>query len=71
MSGRGVSKKMLHVGAKVRFSFGGSDVVATVIEDRGPLGVGGAQVLRVRLPVAGTDEVMEFEVLATDVSVAA
>jgi hypothetical protein len=65
------SKKPLAVGAKVRFKFGGRDVVATIIEDRGPLGVDGVQILRVRLELAGINESMEFEVPATDVSVAA
>jgi hypothetical protein len=71
MPARRVSKKGLAVGTKVRFKLGGRDVVATIIEDRGPLGVGGVQILRVRLQVAGTDEVMEFEVPATEVSAAA
>ncbi len=71
MSACRTSTKALRVGAKVRFKFGSSDVVATVIEDRGPLGVGGVQILRVRLQVAGTDEVMEFEVPANEVSAAA
>jgi hypothetical protein len=68
---RARTSKKLGVGTEVRFQFGGRDVVATVIEDRGPLGVGGVQILRVRLAIAGTDEVMEFEVPATDVSAAA
>jgi len=59
------------VGTKVRFKLGGREVVATIVEDRGPLGVGGVQILRVQLEVAGTDELMEFEVPATDVSAAA
>jgi hypothetical protein len=60
-------KKQFAVGTKVRFKLGGRDVEATVIEDRGSLGIGGAQLLRVRLHVSGTDEVIEFEVPATEV----
>jgi hypothetical protein len=61
------SKKQFAIGTKVRFKLGGRDVVATVIEDRGSLGSGGAQLLRVRVHVSGTDEVMEFEVPGTEV----
>jgi hypothetical protein len=71
MPRRHKSKLRLAVGTKVRFKLGGRDVVGTVIEDRGPLGIGGVQLLRVRLRVAGTDEVMEFEVPATELSAAA
>ena len=71
MALRRESKKGLAVGARVQFDLGGRNVVATVIEDRGPLGIDGVQILRVRLQVAETDEVLEFEIPATDVSSAA
>jgi hypothetical protein len=71
MPARRASKKQFTVGTKVRFKLGGRDVVATIIEDRGALGVGGTQILRVRLQLSGTDEVMEFEVPATEVRAAA
>ena len=71
MPARPASKKHFAIGSKIRFKLGGRDVVATVIEDRGYLGVGGAQLLRVRLQVSGTDEVLEFEVPATEVRAAA
>lgn len=71
MAARHASKKHFAVGARVRFKLGGRDVMATVIEDRGSLGIGGAQLLRVRLTVSGTDEVMEFEVPASEVRAAA
>ncbi len=45
--------------------------MATVIEDRGPLGVEGRRLLRVRMEVEGADEPLEFEVPATDVGAAA
>ena len=64
-------KKHFAVGTKVRFKLGGRDVTGTVIEDRGPLGTAGGQILRVRLQVSGTDDVIEFEVPATEVRVAA
>ena len=64
-------KKPLAIGTKVRFKLGGRDVVATIIEDRGPLGAGGVQIVRVRVAVAGTDGSMEFVVPASDVQAAA
>ena len=71
MPARNPSKKRLAVGTKLRFKLGGRDVVATIIEDRGSLGIGGAQILRVRMQVSGTDEVIDFEVPATEVRTAA
>lgn len=71
MPARSASKKQFAIGTRVRFELGGRDVVATVIEDRGRLGTDGAQLLRVRLQVSGTDEVLEFEVPATEVRAAA
>ena len=59
------------VGAKVTLTFGGREVVATVIEDRGPLGVGGRKLLRVRLDIGEGVEPVEFELPAADVRVAA
>lgn len=45
--------------------------MATVIEDRGPIGVGGRQLLRVRLDIEDTAEPIEFELAAADVRTAA
>jgi hypothetical protein len=47
------------VGSKVRLRFGGRQVVGTVVEDRGPIGVGGRRLVRVRLEVDGQQ--IEFE----------
>lgn len=60
-----------HVGDRVQFSFGGHPTVGTIIEDRGPLGVGGRQLIRVRVDVAETDETLEFEIPVSDVKSAA
>jgi len=59
------------VGAKVTLKFGGREVNAIVIEDRGPLGIGGRRILRVQLELEDGDEPIEFELPATDVQVAA
>lgn len=56
------------IGSRVRMSFGTSEVVATVIEHRGPLGVGGVELLRVRFDFAGGNEPIETEVPVDDVS---
>ncbi|HZU81871.1 MAG TPA: hypothetical protein VE987_03095 [Polyangiaceae bacterium] len=45
--------------------------MATVIEDRGNIGVGGRRLLRVRVELTGGAEPLEFEVPAADVRVAA
>lgn len=57
------------VGAQVRMRFGVKEVVATVIEHRGPLGRGGRQIVRVRFQFEGADEPIELEVPADDVTV--
>jgi hypothetical protein len=67
---RAVKKKRIAVGSKVRFKLGGRDVLAVVVEDRGLLGVGGEQVWRVQVRVSGIDEVMDFELPASDLRIA-
>jgi hypothetical protein len=51
--------------------FAGREVVATVIEDRGPVGMKGRRLLRVRLDVGDTSEPLEIEIPAADVKSAA
>src|SRR3954471_1146739 len=41
--------RRLKVGTRVRFIFGAGEVEAEVVEDRGSLGAGGRQIVRVRL----------------------
>lgn len=48
--------------------FGVADVVATVMEHRGPLGVGGKELLRVRFQFEGANEAIETEVPVDEVS---
>lgn len=60
------------VGARVEVFFGTDWVGATVIEDRGNIGVGGRRLLRVRLEMPDTgDDPLELELPAADVKVAA
>ncbi|MEZ4224256.1 MAG: hypothetical protein R3B13_25125 [Polyangiaceae bacterium] len=59
------------VGSRVVLTLGGRQVVATVIEDRGPIGHGGRQLLRVRVEFEDVGEAIEFELPAADVRVAA
>ena len=49
--------------------FAVKEVVALVIEHRGPLGVGGRQIIRVRFQLEGVDEPIETEVPAEEVTV--
>lgn len=59
------------VGSRVKLRFGVNDVTATVIEDRGNIGVGGRRLLRVRLEIPSTNEPIELEVPAEDVKAVA
>jgi hypothetical protein len=53
----------LKVGDRVRFQFGTSRWVGRVVEDLGPLGRGGRQIVRVVAPIDPTGE-MSFELPA-------
>lgn len=50
----------------VYFKFGAGNVLARVIEHRGPLGVGGEELVRVRFIFAGADLSTETEVPLAD-----
>jgi hypothetical protein len=70
----GVARKIAPappLGALVRLPFGGTDVVATVLEDRGPLGIDGRHLVRVRFFLEGTADPVETEVPAEDLSIVA
>jgi len=54
--------KIPAVGSKVQMRFGTVDVVATVTEHRGPLGVGGKELVRVTFRFSGADDIIETEV---------
>jgi hypothetical protein len=56
------------VGSRVRMRFGTEDVVATVTEHRGPLGVGGRELIRVRFFFTDTDDPVETEVPVDEVT---
>lgn len=61
---------MVHVGDIVAINYGPRTVKARVVEDRGPLGVGGRQIVVVRLDVDDpTDEPRQFEVPAETLKV--
>ncbi|UCH26927.1 MAG: hypothetical protein JSV66_04610, partial [Trueperaceae bacterium] len=49
------------VGQRVSFRLGTSDVEATVIEDRGPIGINGRRLVRVRLDADFYGEEHDFE----------
>jgi hypothetical protein len=59
------------VGSRVKFVFGLDEVIGTVIEDRGDLGIGGRRLLRIRFEIEGAGEPFETEIAAEDVKVAA
>ena len=45
-----VSEKLFHVGDRAWYVSGGYDVEVEVIEERGPLGVGGRHLVRILVP---------------------
>lgn len=59
------------VGALVRMRFGASTVVATVLEDRGPLGMGGRHLVRVKFLLEGTEDAVETEVPVEELTLVA
>lgn len=61
MKSRSSRKKTLRVGSRVKLDFAGREVTGVVIEDRGPLGVGGRRILRVRLDWGEVAEPVEGE----------
>jgi hypothetical protein len=70
-SRRDKPKSSLAVGSRVKFVFGIDEVTATVVEDRGNVGIGGRRLLRVRLDIPDTSEPIELEIPADDVKAAA
>jgi len=60
------NKTTLRVGDAVRVRLGARDIDATVVEDRGTIGIGGRNLVRVRVELA--DEGLEFELPADEVS---
>ena len=59
------------VGSLVVMPLGGTKCPATIIEDRGPLGVGGQRIVRVRFMHESTEEPFETEVPSEDLEVIA
>ncbi len=57
------------VGARVRMRFGTADVIATVTEHRGRLGVNGQELLRVAFQFAEANEPIETEVPLDEITV--
>ena len=57
------------LGSNVQMRFGIKQVIAVVIEHRGPLGVGGRELIRVRFQFEGANEPIETEVPVDEVTV--
>lgn len=51
MSKTSASVPRLKLGDRIRFVFGDAEIEAIVIEDRGNLGVGGRQIVRIRTEI--------------------
>jgi hypothetical protein len=59
-------QRRLRVGDRVAFSFIGRAIEATVVEDRGDIGVGGRQLVRIRMFSEMDDYDREFEMPAEE-----
>ncbi len=59
MKRKSANKARINVGDRVRFVFGTSKVVATIVEDMGHIGVGGRRLLVVAFPFGG--ELRKFD----------
>jgi hypothetical protein len=59
------------VGALVKMRFGTSDVVATVLEDRGPLGIRGRHLVRVKFLLEATEDAVDTEVPVEELTLVA
>lgn len=55
------------VGERVRFTVGRRNIEGEIIEDRGNLGYGGVQIVRVAQPDDYSGEIEEFEVPVDEV----
>ncbi len=66
---RSAQQQIPKVGSRVRFVLAGREVVATVIENRGPF-ADGRSILRVRLDISDSDPI-EFDIPAAEVKIAA
>lgn len=54
-----------HVGDRALLHYGREDVEVEVIEERGPIGLHGRRLVRVRMPITASDPV-ELEVAEVD-----
>lgn len=59
------TQNMFHVGERVLLHIGRHDLLATITEDRGPLGPDGGHVFRVAVLYALSEDPSEFEVPAS------
>lgn len=51
-------RKAWKVGDRVRFRFGASQVIGVIIEDRGPIGVGGRRLLTVQARIDPMNDIV-------------
>lgn len=63
---KGAPAKHFGPGARVRFALAGQEVLGTVVEDRGPLGMGGRALVRLQTDGSGSTEPNEFEAPAAE-----
>jgi hypothetical protein len=60
---------VFHVGDRALLHYGREDVEVEVIEERGPIGLHGRRLVRVRMPITASDPV-EFEVAEAELKTA-
>lgn len=66
MANKTFSERRFHVGEQVRFLLSVKKTTGTVIEDRGPIGIGGRRLYRIRFQFSPDEEPMFTELSAAD-----
>ena len=64
------TQPVFHVGDEVKFSFGRRKVKGVIVEDRGRIGAGGRQLLRIVVQMEPNEETMIFEMPAEEIEIA-
>ncbi|CAN0496149.1 unnamed protein product, partial [Phaeothamnion confervicola] len=55
MASRKTTTNRINIGDRVRFNFGFRKTTGTVVEDRGPIGIGGRRVFAIEFPIAESE----------------
>lgn len=71
MARRTAATRLVQRGDKVTFCVGARKIRATVVEDRGAIGVGGRRLVRIKARFSPSEDMHEFEVPLDDLELSA